>query len=89
MDLTVNGVETKAGIAGAADISFAFVNDDARIGGLKGTYTLGTTINNIGNKIQYTSVGSNVPGDFLPQNLKIGNAFKAQFDKYNSLNPFC
>ncbi len=83
--LTVNGVDTKAGIAGAADISFAFFNDEARIGDLKGVYTFGATINNIGNKIQYTSVGTDVPGDFLPQNLKIGNAFKAQFDKYNSL----
>jgi len=83
--LTVAGVETKAGIAGAADISFAFFNDDAQIGGLKGIYTFGATINNIGNKIKYTNVGSNNPGDFLPQNLKIGNAFRAQFDKYNSL----
>ncbi len=83
--LTVAGVETKAGIAGAADISFAFFNDEAKIGDLKGVYTFGVTINNIGNKIQYTSVGSNNPGDFLPQNLKIGNAFKGQFDKYNSL----
>lgn len=83
--LTVQGVDTRPGIAGAADISFSFFNDDAKIGGLKGTYTFGTTINNIGNKIKYTDVGSNSPGDFLPMNLKIGNAFKGQFDKYNSL----
>ena len=83
--LTVAGVNTKAGVAGAADISFAFFNDEARIGGLKGTYIFGTTINNIGNKIKYTDVGSNSPGDFLPMNLKIGNSFNAQFDKFNSL----
>ena len=83
--LPVAGVNTKAGIAGAADISFTFFNDDARIGGLKGTYTFATTINNIGNKIKYTDEGSNAPGDFLPMNIKIGNAFKGDFDKYNSL----
>lgn len=81
----VAGQETKAGIAGAADISFAFVNDEARVAGVRGTYSFGTTINNIGNKIKYNSIGSTNPGDFLPMNLKIGNAFLAQFDKFNSL----
>lgn len=83
--LTVAGVNTKAGIAGAADISFTFFNDDAKIGNLKGTYTFATTINNIGNKIKYSDVGSNSPGDFLPMNLKFGNSFNARFDKFNSL----
>ncbi len=83
--LTVAGVDTKPGVAGAADISFAYFNDDARIGGVRGIYTFGTTINNIGNKIKYTNVGANAPGDFLPMNLKIGNSFLAQFDKFNSL----
>lgn len=83
--LTVAGVNTKAGIAGAADISFTFFNDDARIGGLKGTYTFATTINNIGNKIKYSDVGANSPGDFLPMNLKFGNSFNARFDKFNTL----
>lgn len=83
--LTVQGVNTKPGIAGAADISFSYFNDEARIGNVKGTYIFATTINNIGNKIQYSDVGSNAPGDFLPMNLKIGNSFNAQLDKYNSL----
>ncbi|MEJ6583430.1 MAG: type IX secretion system outer membrane channel protein PorV [Crocinitomicaceae bacterium] len=83
--LTVAGVNTKAGIAGAADISFTFFNDDAKIGNLKGTYTFATTINNIGNKIKYSDVGSNSPGDFLPMNLKFGNSFNARFDKFNTL----
>jgi len=83
--LTVAGVNTKAGIAGAADISFTFFNDDAKIGGLKGIYTFATTINNIGNKIKYSDVGANSPGDFLPMNLKFGNSFNARFDKFNTL----
>ncbi len=83
--LTVQGVNTKPGIAGAADISFSFFNDEARLGNVKGVYTFATTINNIGNKMKYSDVGSNSPGDFLPMNLKIGNSFRADLDKYNSL----
>jgi hypothetical protein len=80
--LTVNGVNTKAGVAGAADLSFTYFNEDAEIGSLDGTYTFATTINNIGNKIAYSELQSR---DFLPMNLKIGNSFKADLDKYNSL----
>ncbi|MEY3237840.1 MAG: hypothetical protein RI883_1941 [Bacteroidota bacterium] len=80
--LTVAGVNTKAGVAGAADLSFTYYNDEAKIGGLNGVYTFATTINNIGNKIAYSELASR---DFLPMNLKIGNSFLAQFDKYNSL----
>jgi hypothetical protein len=83
--LTVQGTNTKAGVAGATDISFTFFNDDARIGQTKGAYTFAATINNVGNKVKYTDVGENSPGDFLPMNLKIGNSFRADFDKYNSL----
>lgn len=80
--LTVAGVNTKAGVAGATDLSFTYYNDEAQIGGTKGVYTFATTINNIGNKIAYSELQSR---DFLPMNLKIGNSFKAEFDKYNSL----
>lgn len=82
--LPVGGVDTKAGLAGAADISFTFFDDDSRLGGLNGEYTFATTINNVGNKVRYTN-GSSDQGDFLPMNLKIGNAYKAKFDKYNTL----
>jgi len=80
--LTVAGVNTKAGVAGAADISFSYYNDDSKIGNLRGAYTFATTINNVGNKIAYSELQSR---DFLPMNLKIGNSFKAELDKYNSL----
>lgn len=80
--LTVAGVDTKAGIVGAADISFTYYNDEAKIGNTKGVYTFATTINNLGNKVAYSSLQER---DFIPMNLKIGNAFKANFDKYNSL----
>lgn len=83
--MVVAGTATKAGVAGAADISFTYRNDDAKIGSVKGIYTFATTINNIGNKIRYSDLGSNSPGDFLPQNLKIGNSFLAEFDAYNNV----
>ena len=82
--LTVNGVATKPGVAGATDVSFAYVNDEAKIGGTKGTYTFGATINNVGNKVAYSSVSSGAR-DFIPTNLKIGNAFQADFDAYNKV----
>ncbi len=82
--LPVAGVLTKAGVAGATDISFTYNSDDAKIGSMDGTYTFAATLNNIGNKIAYSSV-SNGFRDFLPMNLKIGNAFIAEFDAYNKV----
>lgn len=84
--MVVQGVNTKPGVAGAADISFSYRNPDAKIGSTDGVYTFGATINNVGNKIAYSSAGSSTDDrDFLPMNLKIGNSFRADFDKYNSL----
>ena len=80
--LTVAGVNTKAGVVGATDISFTYFNDDAKLGSVNGTYAFATTINNVGNKIAYSELAKR---DFIPMNLKIGNSFKAEFDKYNHL----
>lgn len=80
--LTVAGVSTKPGIVGATDLSFTYYNEDAKIGGTKGVYTFATTINNIGNKVAYSDLASR---DFIPMNIKIGNSFKAEFDKYNNV----
>jgi len=80
--LTVAGVNTKPGIVGATDLSFSYNNDDAKIGKTDGTYMFAATINNIGNKVSYSELSSQ---DFIPMNLKIGNSFKADFDKFNSL----
>lgn len=78
--LVVAGAQTKAGIAGIADISYAFRNDDIDWFGKRGTYTLGVTLNNIGNKIAYSETSRR---DFLPMNLKVGNAYTVEIDKYN------
>ncbi len=80
--LTVGGVNTKAGVVGAADLSFSYYNDDAKIGNLNGVYTFATTLNNIGNKVAYSELSER---DFIPMNLKIGNSFLAKFDAYNEV----
>jgi hypothetical protein len=82
--LPVAGVETKPGVAGATDISFTYSTDEAKIGSTRGTYNFAATINNVGNKIAYSSVSSGFR-DFLPMNLKIGNAFVADVDAYNKV----
>jgi hypothetical protein len=80
--LTVGGINTKAGIVGAADLSFCYNNDEAKIGKVKGTYRTALTLNNIGNKVAYSELSQR---DFIPMNMKIGNAFDAQFDQYNKV----
>jgi hypothetical protein len=78
--LIVAGAQTKAGIAGASDLSFMYRNSDLMLGGRKGTYAFGTTINAIGNKVSYSNLSGS---DFLPMNLKIGNAYTTEIDSYN------
>ncbi|MGB0933894.1 MAG: type IX secretion system outer membrane channel protein PorV [Lishizhenia sp.] len=80
--ISVGGAETKAGIGGAADVSFTYYNPEVNYGGTRGKYAFGMTVNNIGNKISYTSLEDR---DFMPTNLEIGNALTFDFDKYNSL----
>lgn len=80
--LVVAGAQTKAGVAGIADISYAYRNKDIKWFGYNGVFAFGTTINNIGNKIAYSELAVR---DFLPMNLKIGSAYTAELDKYNKL----
>jgi hypothetical protein len=80
--LIIAGVDSKAARVGAADLSFTYFNEEARFGKTKGTYTFAATINNIGNKVAYSSTATR---DFIPTNLKIGNALKFDFDDFNSV----
>jgi hypothetical protein len=80
--LVINGVDSKAARVGAADLSFTYFNDEARYGKTRGTYTFAATINNIGNKVAYSSTAER---DFIPTNLKIGNALKFELDEFNSV----
>jgi len=80
--LPVAGANTKAGVAGMADISYAFRNDEIDWFGYNGVFAFGATINNVGNKIAYSETARR---DFLPMNLKVGSAYTAKIDKYNTL----
>ena len=80
--MVVGGASTKAGVVGAADVSFTYLNDDVNYFGTKGEYTFASTINNIGNKVAYSQDSDR---DFIPMNLKLAQAFKFKFDKYNQL----
>lgn len=80
--VNVGAVGTKPGIAGAVDLSYNFTNEDVSLGSKDATWSLSTTISNIGNKIAYTS---DADRDFLPTNLRIGNTLKIELDKYNSI----
>lgn len=80
--LTVAGVMTKPGKVGAADLSMTYYNDRVKIGRSNATYTFATTINNIGNKVAYSVLAKR---DFIPMNLKIGNALTMKYDSYNTI----
>lgn len=77
----VEGTETSAGNAVAADVSMYYLNDKVKLADNYHTFSFGINISNIGNKISYTEVQK----DFLPANLRIGGAFKYNIDDYNSL----
>jgi hypothetical protein len=79
----VAGAQTKAGVAGGADISFMYSNNELNVGGKKSSYNFGLTINNIANKVSYSPNGQ---GDFVPINLKLGNVFTSNIDQFNSFS---
>jgi hypothetical protein len=79
------GVDMKAGLAGAVDISL-FVNKEF----VHNTFNLkssalmfGVNISNIGNKVSYSS--DNTRRDFLPCNLRLGLSYALAFDEYSKL----
>lgn len=78
----VAGAVTTPGIAGAADLSFSYYNQNVKYGNTNGALAFGLTVNNLGNKIKYTSENDR---DFLPTNLKLGAALTFDFDKYNKV----
>ncbi len=82
--LVTPGGTSKAGIAGATDISFVYYNDEAKLTGRDGVFAFGLTLNNIGNKVAYSEVSTD-QRDFLPMNLKLGSAYTMEFDKFNTL----
>jgi hypothetical protein len=80
--ITVNGADSKAGKAVAADLSFYYRNNDLTISDKKSTFTFGTNISNIGSKISYTETQEK---DFIPINLKLGSGLLMNLDDYNQI----
>lgn len=80
--VAAGNVATKAGIAGAVDLSYSYFNEDIRVFDNDATLSFGASISNIGNKMAYT-VGAD--RDFLPTNLRLGTALNMKFDEFNSL----
>lgn len=79
----VSGEETRAGLAGAADISLFYEQDFEAKGLENSTLRAGLCISNMGNKMSYSS--GTLRRDFLPTNLKIGLGYEMDFDGFNKL----
>lgn len=80
----VAGEETKAGLAGAADLSLFYEQDFDVKGMNNSTLRAGLCISNMGNKMSYSS--GTLRRDFLPTNLKLGIGYEMDFDSYNKLS---
>ncbi len=78
----VGDIESKAGIAFAADLSF-YYTDDIDLGTNDGTLSFGTNISNMGNKISYTETQE---PSFIPINWRIGGNLDVELDDYNSFS---
>ena len=80
----VEGQETNAGLAGAADVSM-FYQQDFALGksNMNSTLRAGFNISNIGNKISYSS--GTLRRDFLPTNLKLGVSYAVDFNEHHTL----
>ena len=77
----INGVDSRAGTSVAADVSM-FYRNIIEIGRNDVTVQAGLAVNNIGNKISYTS---STQKDFIPTNLRIGLGGEMELDSYNTL----
>jgi len=79
-----NGISDtkKQAMSGAVDVS-SYFRDDINLFGLEGNIGVGLNISNIGAKMSYSDFTGEK--DFIPTNLKLGQATKLQLDDYNSL----
>ncbi len=77
----VNGTESHAGNAYAADISF-YYQKEMRSNRKRSTFASGINISNVGSKISYTDGETK---DFIPTNMKLGVSYKTEMDRYNTI----
>ena len=82
----VQGLQTKPGQSGAADLGFYYQGDFNNIsGGRRQAFSAGLAISNLGAKIAYSESGNS---DFLPTNFKIGGGYHLEIDDYNMLSVY-
>lgn len=80
----VNGEESKAALAGAADLSLFYEQDFNAKGLNNSTLRAGLNISNIAfMKMAYSPTA--LHRDFLPTNLKLGIGYEMDFDSHNKL----
>ncbi len=78
------GVETTPGNTVAGDLGLYYESKEDRLrSGQVQSYALGLAISNLGGKVQYAN--SQTTADFLPANIRLGGAYKLQFDQYNRM----
>jgi hypothetical protein len=77
----ISGVDSRAGTSVAADVSMFYTNL-IEIGGNDVRVNVGLAVNNIGNKISYTT---DLHRDFIPTNLRLGFGGEMELDSYNTL----
>lgn len=84
--IAANGQGTTAGNSVSVDVSGFYTNQDMEIFGQKGGFAAGLNISNIGAKMSYTA---NAQKDFIPINMRLGQATTLYLDDYNSLTFLC
>ena len=75
------GSDAKAGTTVAGDIA-VYYQTDLQMGASTSNIAFAGSISNIGGKITYLNEGSK---DFIPTNLRLGTAWTANFDAYNTI----
>ncbi|MFC5192540.1 type IX secretion system outer membrane channel protein PorV [Algoriphagus aquatilis] len=78
---SVGGAEARPGTGVGADIGL-YYQKPTFIGSKEGTWSWGVTLTNLGPKITYNSAEDL---DYIPTNLRIGTAYKINFNELNSL----
>jgi hypothetical protein len=75
------GNDNKPGTSLAGDIG-VYYSKDIEVGATTSNLSFAGSISNIGGKISYLNDETK---DFLPTNLRLGTAFKTNFDAYNTI----
>jgi hypothetical protein len=78
---SVGGAEARPGTGVGADIGL-YYQKPTLIGSKEGTWSWGVTLTNLGPKITYNSAEDL---DYIPTNLRLGTAYKVNFNEMNSL----